>query len=197
VKYGQRQWVMPERHHRSSVPTFADELTIALLGHPARAGEMTAVHELGALRLAFRVDAEQHGDGFPPISAVGFSVEQSQVKLHVRPVVAGERGTLWRLVEKLFLRHADPPAAAMVASESIVNHTRFATMREGCDAASYDVCAASPRKRAVGLGRGGRGDFGPDKHDSFALIGRQEDDAASLKCPSDLIARTLIHLKPT
>jgi hypothetical protein len=42
-----------------SVTAFAHELTVALLGHPARAGEMAVMDVARAFRLALGVDAEQ------------------------------------------------------------------------------------------------------------------------------------------
>ena len=37
--------------------------------------------------------------------------------------------------------------------------------------------------------------FPTDHHHSFALVGRQEEDAVAFKSPPDLIARGLIHLE--
>lgn len=115
---------------------FPDELAIAMLRHPSCAGKMASMNALSAFWLALGIDSEQQRDSFTPIGAVGLGIEQSQIELHMHAVIAGERVVLGRFVEKNVLCHVDAPTAVMVASESIVNHTRFPARRERYEAAS-------------------------------------------------------------
>src|SRR3546814_13146469 len=62
-----------------STATFSDKLTIAVLGHPACAGEMCVMDAPGSLRFAVGVETEQDRDGLPPIGAVGFCIETAEV----------------------------------------------------------------------------------------------------------------------
>src|SRR3546814_7542910 len=62
-----------------STATFSDKLTIAVLGHPACAGEMCVMDAPGSLRFAVGVETEQDRDGLPPIGTVGFCIEQAEV----------------------------------------------------------------------------------------------------------------------
>lgn len=83
-------------------PLFLEEVTIARLGHPLRTGEMAFVDDLGAFRLLGGVNAKDDRDGFRPVRAFGFSVEQAQIG-HKMPFVIrrhallpGRLGLEWR-----------------------------------------------------------------------------------------------------
>lgn len=77
---------------------FARELTVSVLTHPPGPGQVAVVHAIGALGFLAGVDAEQERDGFAPIGAVGFGIEQPHVERHVSAVIAREQRALRRLV---------------------------------------------------------------------------------------------------
>src|SRR5690606_37558467 len=72
----------------------ADEQAIAMLGHPAGAGEMGVVDMARAVRLAVWIEAEQDRDGLAPVGAIGRRVEQPHIELHVLTVIGRERRAL-------------------------------------------------------------------------------------------------------
>ncbi|SDD80772.1 hypothetical protein SAMN05444678_12327 [Sphingomonas sp. YR710] len=67
----------------------------------------------GAVGIMARVKAEQNGDGFLPIGAIGIGVEEAQVELHMLDVIVGERRALRRFVEKIGRGHDGFPGAPM------------------------------------------------------------------------------------
>src|SRR3546814_19226129 len=69
-----------------STATFSDKLTIAVLGHPACAGEMCVMDAPGSLRFAVGVEPEQDRDGIPPIGDDGFRLRKAAGGDHLPPV---------------------------------------------------------------------------------------------------------------
>lgn len=80
--------------------SFAEQLSIAVFGHPARAGKMAVVNPSRPLVIGLRTDSEDHGDGFPPIGAVGRCVENAHINLHMLTVIICEHRALRRFVQK-------------------------------------------------------------------------------------------------
>lgn len=91
------QGVMLGQHH-VWMSGLARELSVSVLTHPVSSGQMAAVHAIGAFGFLAGVDAEEQRDGFAPVGAVSFRVEQPQIELHVSAVVARQQRALRRLV---------------------------------------------------------------------------------------------------
>ena len=51
------------------------KMTITLLGHPMRAGKMTVIHTLGAVRFFLCIDSKDEGYRFAPVRAFRLRVE--------------------------------------------------------------------------------------------------------------------------
>ncbi len=67
----------------------------------------------GAFGTMTRVNAEQNGDGFLPIRAIGIGVEEAHVELQMLDVVVGERRALRRFIEKIRRGHDGSPDTSM------------------------------------------------------------------------------------
>ena len=68
----------------------AEQLAIAALCHPARAGQMAVMDLPGAFRFPNRVNSEQHIDGFGPFRTIGVSIKQPHVEFDVRAIIFGQ-----------------------------------------------------------------------------------------------------------
>jgi len=67
---------MPRRHRAGSVTlTFAHQLAITVLGHPAGTRKVSVVNPTTALRIALWIEAEQDLNSFLPSGAVTRRVE--------------------------------------------------------------------------------------------------------------------------
>ena len=64
----------------------ADQLAIAMLGHPLRAGEMRVMNLAASRRFACGIEAKENLDGFAPIRAVARGIEQAQIENHMLAV---------------------------------------------------------------------------------------------------------------
>lgn len=70
----------------------AQQLTVAALCHPARAGQMAVMDLSGALRFNGGVNTKQNIDGFGPFRAISDGVEQPHVEFDMHPIIFGEFG---------------------------------------------------------------------------------------------------------
>lgn len=70
----------------------------------------------GALGTMTGVNAEQNGDGFLPICAIGIGVEETQIELQMPDVVIGERRALRRFIEKIWRGHDGSPDTSMASA---------------------------------------------------------------------------------
>lgn len=68
----------------------AEQLAIAALCHPARAGQMAVMDLPGAFRFPNRVNSEQHIDDFGPFRAIIGGIEQPHIELDMRAVIFGQ-----------------------------------------------------------------------------------------------------------
>ena len=66
------------------------QLTIAALCHPARAGQMAVMDLPGAHWFQGGVDTEQNVDGFGPFRPIGVSIKQPHVEFDVRAIIFGQ-----------------------------------------------------------------------------------------------------------
>ncbi len=66
------------------------QLAIAALCHPSRAGQVAVVNISGTVWFRNRVDTEQNIDGFGPLRTISGSVKQAHVELYMRPVIFGQ-----------------------------------------------------------------------------------------------------------
>src|SRR3546814_20389417 len=73
-----------------STAPFSDKLTIAVLGHPACAGEMRVMDAPGSLRFAVGVETEQEPDTRTTRGAAGFCTDKPAVWDPTPPVVVNE-----------------------------------------------------------------------------------------------------------
>jgi len=68
----------------------AEQLAIAALCHPARAGKMAVMDLPGAHWFQGGVDTEQNVDGFGPFRTIGVSIKQPHVEFDVRAIIFGQ-----------------------------------------------------------------------------------------------------------
>ena len=78
----------------------ANQVSIAVLCHPLRAGEMRVVDLAAPVRFTCRIEAKEYLDGFAPISSVARGIEQAQIENHMLAVIGRKRLADRRLVEK-------------------------------------------------------------------------------------------------
>ena len=72
------------------------QMLIAVLRHPAGAGEMGLPDAVSAPGLARRIDAQSNSGNFLLVGTVSLGVERAQVRYRVPLVVIGEDGCCWR-----------------------------------------------------------------------------------------------------
>lgn len=171
---------MPIAHRvrRNLDAGLAHKLAVAMLCHPSGTGEMRPVNPVGALGLPYRIDSKQDRDGLAPVCALRFCVKQAHVKLHVSTVVTGQRWALRRLIQKWLRCQFEPRRSNGVPCNCSLT---LRSLRGDARGAQVVLLAISPSPRGVALSSLGRAtDLRADKHHSFALVGRQEDDAVGL-----------------
>ena len=81
----------------------AKQMPIAVLGHPVGAGEMGFPGAAGAVRLAVGIKVQHDPRNLFPIGAVGFGVEQAQIRDQVELVIAGQSGRSRRRVGDIWV----------------------------------------------------------------------------------------------
>ena len=100
---------MPRAHRLFVFASLAQELTVSMLRHPSGAGEMTLMDMARSFRLSNGIDAENDGNRFAPVGAIGGRVEHSHIELHVLTVIVGQFRAVGRIVEKIWWRHIRAP----------------------------------------------------------------------------------------
>jgi hypothetical protein len=78
-------------------------MPIAVLGHPVGAGEVASPRSAGALGLAARIEVQHDPRNLFPIGALGFGVEQAQIRDAVPLVIAGQSGRSRRRVGDIWV----------------------------------------------------------------------------------------------
>ena len=68
----------------------AQQMPVAILGHPARAGQVGSPDSLGLLGIVRRIEMQNDPGDFPPIRAFRIGIEKAQIGDEVLLVVAGE-----------------------------------------------------------------------------------------------------------
>ena len=68
----------------------AQKMPVAILGHPARAGQVGGPNSLGLLWIVRRIEMQNDPGNLAPISAFRISIEKPQISDEVLLVVAGE-----------------------------------------------------------------------------------------------------------
>lgn len=159
-------------HARESNIRFTGELAVSVLSHPSSAGEMAAMHAIGAFRLLTWIDPKQDRDGFAPVCPIDLGVEQAEIQLHVGAIVVCQRRALRGLVEKCQVCQFGPRRSKRIACNGLLT---LRTLAAGARAAR---CARSQALQSCAASASAVGALRADKHHSFALVGRQEDDAA-------------------
>lgn len=76
----------------------AEQVPIAMLGHPARPGEMGFPCATRPIRLALGIKVQHDRRNFPPVGTVLGCVEQAQIGYQVLFVIARQNGRRRRLV---------------------------------------------------------------------------------------------------
>ena len=66
------------------------KMPVAILGHPARAGQVGGPDSLGLLRIVCRIQVQNDPGDLPPIRAFRIGIEKAQIGDEVLLVVAGE-----------------------------------------------------------------------------------------------------------
>ncbi len=68
----------------------AQKMPVAILGHPARAGQVGGPDSLGLLGIVRRIEMQNDPGDLPPIRAFRIGIEKAQIGDEVLLVVAGE-----------------------------------------------------------------------------------------------------------
>ena len=68
----------------------AKEVTVAVHGHPSRAGQMSFPGASRPIRFSRGIDVQHHFNNVLPIGAVAFGVEQTEVGDQMLLVIAGQ-----------------------------------------------------------------------------------------------------------
>lgn len=89
------------RASRGLVVAIAEELTVAVFRHPACPSKVAVVDPPGAFGLGIRIEPKNHRNGLAPIGAVGRSVENAHIDLHVRSVIVRQFGAVRWSVEEI------------------------------------------------------------------------------------------------
>src|SRR5579883_3379737 len=126
---------------------------------------MAAMHAAGALRLLRGIDPEEQLDRLAPVSAIRLGVEQAQIELHVRAVVAGQYGALRRFVHERIVCQIEPRGSRLARIDDLL------TLRPGELSARRrfgmkDRCLRRPAASSALAGL----DLRANKHHSFALV---------------------------
>lgn len=108
----------------------------------------------GAFGIMTGVNAEQNGDGFLPIRAIGIGVEETYVELQMLDVVVGGRRALRRFIEKIRRGHDGSPDTSMATPIRFrVDINQVWGRRKLHAKASRDAAETSPRAaRSVFVG---------------------------------------------
>jgi hypothetical protein len=118
----------------------SEQVAIAVFRHPSRAQEMTFVDVPGTLGIIAGVDAEQNGDGFPPVRTIGLGVEKADVKLQMLHVIVGGRRAPGRFIKKIRRGHDGSPDTSTATSiRSELNLNQVLNGRKLHGAASRDA----------------------------------------------------------
>ena len=70
----------------------------------------------GALGIITGINAEQNGNHFAPVRALGIGVDEAQVELQMLDVIVGERRALRRFIEKIRRGHDGSPDTSMATA---------------------------------------------------------------------------------
>ena len=89
AQLGRESADLQEARQRSAVPAL-EQLAIAMLCHPLRAGKMAVIHLAGAFGFLVGVDLEQNLADFMHAGAAFDGVEQAQVERHMRVIIVGQ-----------------------------------------------------------------------------------------------------------
>ena len=119
----------------------ADQVSIAVLCHPLRAGEMRVMNLAAPVRFTCRIKAKEYLDGFAPISSVARGIEQAQIENHMLAVIGREGLADRGRVEKR--RHRRFHQATIFARKAFVN----TGARHYCDNVRWTVRATRSRRR--------------------------------------------------
>ena len=148
---------------------------------------MTVMDKARTIRLGFRVDPEENFHGLAPVRAIFRGVQQTHVKLDMRHVIvgktiAGGRGVLEKIGHEL------PPQSAPAGAQS-KHPSKLLTILDASQQSSADAMTILLQKEDLTF----RVSAIIDEQHSLSTVGRQENDTASFKCPSDLIASRFVH----
>lgn len=83
----------------------SEQLAIAGLRHPARAGEMAVMHLSGAHGLSIGVDPEDQFNYLFPIGFFGLGIKEAPIGVMMRFVIGRDGIAAGRCVEKFEVRH--------------------------------------------------------------------------------------------
>ena len=92
------------------------QVAVAVFGHPSGAQEMAFMDVPGAFGIVAGINAEQDGNRFAPVRAVGMGVEQANVELQMLHVIVGGRRTQGRFVKKIRRGHDGSPDTSIATA---------------------------------------------------------------------------------
>ena len=91
------------------------EMLIARLCHPSRAGEMALPGPFCPVRLPLGIDVKHDTGDFAPIRPFGFRIEQPQIGHEVLFIIPCQNGIAWSAVRNRWIKrrcHVAVPASA-------------------------------------------------------------------------------------
>ncbi|ALV27464.1 hypothetical protein ADZ37_22305 [Pannonibacter phragmitetus] len=92
-------------HHASGIAlAFADQLAVAVFGHPVRAGEVSVMDGPAMLGVMFGIEAKENLHSFAPIGAITLGIEQAHVEFHMLAIIGRQRLAGRWLVEESLCR---------------------------------------------------------------------------------------------
>ena len=125
----------------------------------------TPPHPLRLFRFFCGIDPEEDLDRLAPVSAVRFGVEQAQIELHVRAVVAGQNGALRRFVHERIVCQIEPRRPKLARVDDLLTLRPRAHRARRRVGTKYRYLRRPEASWAfAGL------DLRADKHHSFALV---------------------------
>jgi hypothetical protein len=100
-----------EIRQSGSVHSRSQKIPVAVLGHPARTGEMTVVDTMSALTFPVGIEPEQDLHDLRPLRTLFGGVQETNVERDVRSIVVRQTRTLGRLIDE---RYAGPCAGPVL-----------------------------------------------------------------------------------
>ena len=97
------QRLLPRAQGISIRCTATQEMSVARLCHPSRAGEMAFPGPFCPVRLPLRIDVKHDAGDFAPIRPFGFRIEQPQIGHEMLFIIPCQNGIAWSIVRNRWI----------------------------------------------------------------------------------------------